>query len=373
MDPKVTQMQPDGIPYDEEISIFNLASFILRQRRLIIVATFVGALWALVGALRTPLVYTATASFLPQAGGEQRALFSGIAQQFGLSIPRSSGAERSPEFYRSLLQSREILDGVVNSGVEVVTAEGVTTVDLVEHFEIVGETPEKRIELTRRHLVKNVISVNVDRSGLGQMTGMISMSVHTDDPGLSPAIALRLLDLLKLFDVETRQSQASAERVFAEERLGELQQEIVIAEDSMKAFLVENRQFSNSPQLIFEHDRLGRRVTMRQELVTSMAQAYEQARVDEVRNIPVITVIDHPESPAFPDGRGRLRKLLLGLTFGLASGLGLAFIREFGERAKTEESQGYGEFLEVLMDLKRDPLGLSRSRRTNQSPVDSDV
>ena len=45
----------------------------------------------------------------------------------------------------------------------------------------------------------------------------------------------------------------------------------------MKAFLVENRQFSNSPQLIFEHDRLERQVTMRQELVTAMAQAYEQA------------------------------------------------------------------------------------------------
>ncbi len=47
---------------------------------------------------------------------------------------------------------------------------------------------------------------------------------------------------------------------------------------------------------LFEHDRLERPVSMRQELVTAMAQAYEQARVDEVRNTPVITVIDQPES-----------------------------------------------------------------------------
>ena len=47
---------------------------------------------------------------------------------------------------------------------------------------------------------------------------------------------------------------------------------------------------------IFGHDRLERQVSVRQELVTAMAQAYEQARVDEVRNAPVITVIDQPES-----------------------------------------------------------------------------
>ena len=83
---------------------------------------------------------------------------------------------------------------------------------------------------------------------------------------------------------------------------------------------------------------------MRQELVTAMAQAYEQARIDEVRAAPVITVIDQPESPALPDPRGRIRRLLLGIIVGMIVGLGLALIREFTVRARDEESEAYGEF-----------------------------
>ena len=189
---------------------------------------------------------------------------------------------------------------------------------------------------------------------------------------MSAAIGGRLLDLISAFDSETRQSQATAERKFAEERLGELRREITVAEDSLKGFLVENRQFSNSPQLTFEHDRLQRQVGMRQELVTAMAQAHEQARIDEVRNTSVITVIDQPEPPALPDSRGTLVKLLLGLILGLMAGLGLAFIREFGERAKNEESEAYGEFQQVLKGAKRDLFGLRRSSRPARSSADSD-
>jgi len=369
MDSEVTQVHAHQVPYDDKISLLDVASLVLRRRRLILVSAFAGALLALVVVLRSPLEYTATASFLPH-GRDQggRSGISSLAQQFGFSIPRSGGAERSPEFYQDLLQSREILDGVVRSGVEVVTAAGVTQVDLAEHFKIGGEMAEERNARTRRHLAESVISVSVARE-----TGVVTVSVRTDEPELSAAIGRRLLDLISAFDVETRQSQASAERGFAEERLGQLRVELSTAEDSLKAFLVENRQFANSPQLTFEHDRLQRQVVMRQELVTAMAQAYEQARIDAVRNTPVITVIDQPESPAFPDPRGRRMKLVLGLTLGLMAGFGLVFILEFGERAKNEESEAYGEFQQVLKDAKRDLFDLRRSSRPAPSSADSDA
>jgi uncharacterized protein involved in exopolysaccharide biosynthesis len=354
--------------YNDEISLFDMASFVLRRRRLILVTMFTGALLALVSALRTPLEYTATASFVANSG-EQPGLSTAaaLAQQFGVSIPRMGSPERSPPFYQDLIYSREILGGVVKSGVEVITDTGVAMVDLAEHFEIEGATPEEEAALIQRHLATSVVSSSVARE-----TGVITVNVRTDDPKLSAGISRKLVDLIEAFDVETRQSQASAERNFDKERLGELQREIMIVEDSLKAFLVENRQFSNSPQLIFEHDRLERQVVMRQSLVTAMAQAYEQARIDEVRNTPVITVIDQPESPALPDPRGRLRKLLLGLTLGMVVGLGLACIRELNERAKTKDSRAYGEFREALRDVKKDLFSLRHSsRRPGVSPTDS--
>ena len=366
MDSEVTHVHMGQVPDDDEISLLNLASVLLRRGGLIILSTFAGALIALVPALRTPLEYTATTTFLPNAEGETGfGGAAGLAQQFGFALPRSGGFERNSLFYQNLLQSREILAGVVTPGIEVVTPTGVTTVDLVDRFEIEGETSEERHELTRRYLTESVISVSI-----GRETGVVTVSVRTDDPGLSAAIGRRLLDLIATFDVDTRQSQASAERGFAEERLGQLRLELSTSEDLLKEFLVENRQFDNSPQLTFEHERLGRQVAMRQELVTAMAQAYERARIDEVRNTSIITVIDQPEPPALPDPRGRRRKLILGMTFGLMAGFGLAFIAEFGERTRTEESQAYGELREVLKDAKRGLFGLRRSKRPAPSPMD---
>ena len=369
MNSEVTHVHADEVPYGDEISLLDVASLVLRRRRLILVWTLMGALLALVVALVSPLEYTATASFVP-LGGNQRGLSEvfGVAQQLGFTIPQSGGAEQSPAFYQDLLQSREILDGVVRSGFEVVTAAGVTQVDLADKFEIEGETADERNAHTRRYLAEKVISVSV-----GQVTGIVTVSLRTDEPELSAAIGRRLLDLISDFDRETRRSQASAERGFAEGRLEQLLVELSTAEDSLKAFLVENRQFFNSPQLTFEHDRLRRQVDMRQELVTGMAQAYEQARIEEVRNTSVITVIDQPEPPALPDSRYKLLKLLLGLTVGLMAGLGVAVIRELGERAKNEESEAYDEFQQVLKDAKGDLFGIRRSRRPAPSSAGSDA
>jgi uncharacterized protein involved in exopolysaccharide biosynthesis len=105
---------------------------------------------------------------------------------------------------------------------------------------------------------------------------------------------------------------------------------------------------------------------MRQSLVTAMAQAFEQARIDEVRNTPVITVIDQPAPPALPDSRGRVLILALGLTLGVVTGVGVALVREVGERAKTGGSQAYGEFQEVIKDAKGDLLGRRPSWRRGE-------
>ncbi len=346
--------------YEDEVSILDMASVFLRQRRTIAVWTVVGALIALVGALRTPVEFTASASFLPH-GGDQGGLSgaAGLAAQFGFSVPRSGGAERSPQFYQDLIQSREIMDALVESGVEVPSPSGPNTIDLVEHFHIQGETTAERAARMRLRLLAGIVSVN-----LGRETGVVSLNITTDDRELSAAIGVRLLQLISIFDVETRQSQAAAERAFAEERLEQLQGELTIAEDQLQSFLDENRQFSNSPQLTFVHDRLQRRVVMRQELFTAMAQAYEQARIDEVRNTPVITLIDHPEAPAIPNARGRLLKLFLGLIVGMMVGSGFGFVLEYGERQRRDESESYSEFRQAMKDARTDLFGLRKASWT---------
>ena len=96
----------------------------------------------------------------------------------------------------------------------------------------------------------------------------------------------------------------------------------------MQDFMQRNRDWRNSPQLVFTHDRLDREVSMRQAVYTTLVQSYEAARIDEVRNTPVITVMEPPDVPAKPDPRLALLKSLLAGIVGLALGAFFAAVRQ---------------------------------------------
>lgn len=95
----------------------------------------------------------------------------------------------------------------------------------------------------------------------------------------------------------------------------------------MQAFLQANRQWENSPDLTFQHDRLDRDISLRQQVYTTLVQSFEQARIAEVRDTPVITVLQAPYLP----GRDSRRIALIGIVglgLGAMAGLVLAFIVE---------------------------------------------
>jgi hypothetical protein len=78
----------------------------------------------------------------------------------------------------------------------------------------------------------------------------------------------------------------------------------------------------------------------------ALAQSYEQARIDEVRDTPVITVVDRPE---FSIRRARSR-LLDAIVWALVGGLfafGLALGVEYLSRERGEGNDVYREFREL--------------------------
>src|SRR5690606_31231281 len=103
-------------------------------------------------------------------------------------------------------------------------------------------------------------------------------------PELSELLNRELLNLVGEYNMQRRQSNAAAERSFVEARLEESRHELVGAESDLKSFMEQNRRFDEAPQLRLEAARLQRRVDLRQQVYASLAQAYEQARIEEVRN-----------------------------------------------------------------------------------------
>jgi hypothetical protein len=138
-------------------------------------------------------------------------------------------------------------------------------------------------------------------------------------------IANNVLSEVNTFNLNRRQQAAAGEREFVENREAEALSDLRNAEENLQSFLVQNRDFTVSPTLQLEHSRLTRAVDMRQTLYTSLATAAEQAKIEEVRNLPVITVLAPPEAPLIPESKRGMRKVLFSLIIGAVIGAMIAF------------------------------------------------
>jgi capsule polysaccharide export protein KpsE/RkpR len=239
----------------------------------------------------------------------------------------------------------------------VVQERGGRRIAFLDLFRIAGNSEKRRVEEGVRQL-QTIVKPSIVRT-----TGVVEVSVATEWQSVSLAIANELLIGVNQFNQRTRQGQAAEERKFVEGRLALAASDLRAAEDRLQDFLKTNRQFTGSPDLTFERDRLGRDVTLKQQVFTSLTQSYEEVRIREVRDTPVITVIETPSVPTLPEPRRRLARVLLGLIVGALFGAFLAFVSGAIARRRQEGDSEANEFVNTLGEVKGKMLGRFRRMR----------
>lgn len=260
-------------------------------------------------SLVTPRVYEVTTSFVteraePRSGG----LAGSLLGQLGVAY--SGPDSDSPRFFADLIMSREILIATLHRTVTSPSENGTEHRVLVFHA-LGGENITAPEEIRRAiRTLRSMIDTQVSN------TGVVTVQVRSPSPATAEAVAIALMDLLNRFNLERRQGRAQQERAFVEERAREHEAKLREAESDLQRFLQQNRAFQNSPELVFEHDRLQRKVSMRQQLVTALLESSERARIEEVRNLPVLTLVDGPEGAAEPRPRYTILRVIAGVLFG---------------------------------------------------------
>jgi tyrosine-protein kinase Etk/Wzc len=156
------------------------------------------------------------------------------------------------------------------------------------------------------------------------------------------------------FNAQSRQSQARARRRFAEERVTATERELRRAEEDLKNFYERNRSWQQSPQLASEEGQLKRQLDIRQEVYLTLEREYETARIEEVNDTPVITVIE----PAVPpqERSSPRRALLVALALMVAALVGTfsAFALEYADRVRGQNESEYREFQRLTQRARED-------------------
>lgn len=326
-----------------DFSFLGLATAFLRHRRLMVLGPVVVAVLAVAYGYASR-EYVAESRFLPRTGTSDAARLTGLAAQFGLNLGAGETGE-SPEFYVDLLKSRDLLLAAAQTRYAYLPAGARDSVagTLVELLHLKGRSPTALERAAIEALRARVVVATDPRAGI------VELRVVAPSGELAEHINRRILELVNDFNLRKRQSQAAAERVFTEQRMHEAQLALDSVENDLRVFTERNRIIED-PALKLEASRLQRRIDLRQQVYLTLAQAFEQARVAEVRNTPVITVVDAPERSAEPSVGLKL-SAILGLVLGFFLAVALLLLTEYLERERTENPTGYAGFLGRIREL----------------------
>jgi tyrosine-protein kinase Etk/Wzc len=312
---------------NQEPSVIKYISILFQWKRFIVINFIVVFLLAVIVSLILPQWYKATASLLPPkqpdvfgSFGSAGSLLKGIG---GLGKIGGLGQRTSAYNYFAILHSRTTLEAVIKK------------FDLISVYEVSDSSIEKAIKA----LEENVAFEE-------QSDENITIEVYDKDPIRSSAIANYFVELLNEVSAKLGTQEARNNKEFIERRLLEAKHNLSETEDTLRAFqensglmltpeqttsisaiaalyamkaklevevaIMERNVTSNNPVLeqmkmelselnkkIFGIPRTGlksfrlyRDAMIEQKIVEFLVPIYEQAKIDEQKDVPVLLVLD---------------------------------------------------------------------------------
>lgn len=339
-------------------SLVQLTTLLVRRLRLLIALPVLAGLAALGVSLLLPEQYSVEARFMPESGSGDASRLAGLASQFGVNVGGVDSGE-SVDFYAELLGSRELLRAAVLTEYTI-SPEGAsdsTRATLVELLQVEGETPERRVYAAVQAL-DELVTARPDPN-----TEIVTLTTSAPQPELAVQVSRRLIQLVNEFNLDRRQSRAAEEREFLESRVREVEADLRAAEGELEEFLSQNRRYEEWPQLRFQFGRLQRQVDLLQETHTSLSQNLEQARLDEVRNVPVITVLDQPRLPAEQTAPNYLLNVALGVLLGGMLAVGIIVGSEVTKQAKQSHPKAFADLRTATREAVRGRTAPATSRQ----------
>ena len=303
----------------EEFSIVELRRGVVRRWRWLVGIPVATALLGAAAALVWPKTWTATTTFVPESalGSNNTSLLGalgGISSLLGEAGGGAAALARlkdgpSTEFFADVLTSQELLATTLRTPFTDPASRSQKQ-PLLELIDVTGPTPERRFGNALRKFKRKVVVTISRRSAI------VNLSVTLSDPVLSASVANFMLGQLNTFNLERRQRSSTEQRRFAELRLTTAQLELNAAEKNRQAFLNANRNYYEAPRLMATYDALDRVVRVKEGILIGLTKTFEESRVAEVRDTPLLTVVD----VATPPDRPLQRPLLWA---GFATGVGL--------------------------------------------------
>jgi uncharacterized protein involved in exopolysaccharide biosynthesis len=268
------------------------------SRRPIVLVSVIAAIVTLGAGFFLPRYYRADATLLPETEGSNLSgitQFADLAQLTGM-IPANGELSR---LYPAILESETVLTETLHK--RFATEDSADSVQLITYFDLDEDSPEEEMEkaLERMH--------DLLETGYDSKTGIVSVTIEMPEPQLAAAVLNTIVAELDRFMRVKRVTGASEQLRWITSRLVQVEEELKGAEDSLRNFRDRNRRIEDSPGLLLQQQRLIRRVEISSTTFIELKKQYELAKIEEIKNTSLVSVLDAARAPARPE---RPKKLL---------------------------------------------------------------
>lgn len=257
--------------------------------------------------------YTSSVSILPEYGSKTGVMgkLSGLAAIAGINV----GEAAPTEIYQNLVHSEQVISNVVYSKYK--TNQFPDSVNLIQYFDIQSDESDSALRKRKEFLdaykyLNKKITTDIDR-----MTKILTVTVEMPEPQLSADVANKIIKSLDLYIRTQRKSFATEQIYYLEKRIKEVSDSLAAAEESLKRFREQNRIVSQSPALLLEQGRLMRNVEILQTVYVELNKQIELARIEQIRDAPVLNIKEYAKSPVQKAGPKRLSSIIQIMIFSI--------------------------------------------------------
>ena len=301
----------EGAEEESSIHWIEILSVLWNSKKLIAYVTGSVTVLAVIVSLLLPEYYRSTATLLPETEKGKLSALGGISDLAALAGVSVGGEVSLAKLYPTIIKSEAVLKNVIYARYS--TKKFREPVDLIQYWEIEEKTPERSYEVALNNL-RDGLDVSLDNR-----TSVVTISILTREPQLSADIVNNITKELDRFIRTKRTTNASEQRKWIEGRLVEVKVDLEKSENRLKEFREKNRRVSDSPQLLLEQERLIREVTINSTIYTELKKQQEIVKIEEIKNIPIINVMDDGRAAAKKEKPKRATMVLVSFFLSMAA------------------------------------------------------
>jgi len=272
------------------------------------VAVLVGPLLFLL-----PNKYTSKATVLPSQQGGGLSELGAVAGLIGVSIPEFGGQGTNDELIPDILYSERLLDLLISQKWKYSEYDSLVSLYTVFDVEPTSRSinPAREMkELLIESFRKDLLNATIERE-----TGLITVTLTVpNDPYLAKNLLDTILVNLDKYNRQFRKTKSTAEFLFLEKRLQEVQSELTTSEAALARFETDNKNWQQSPGLQNQWKKFNREVLVNTTVWSELRKQFELVKINLEKEKQTVDILDSPTLASKKSGPKRLY-MLIGISF----------------------------------------------------------